>query len=147
MLSGCSLNSVNYSWFRDQGINLTECAPAATGNILRWYGINVDNSTLRNHYITPSWWSFNEIKSILYIYNIDYLYINSTLSNINNLQYNEMALFYINNNHFIVVNKINNNFIVYDSLMGIYNKTVYNLYNSISTTNNGKKYGFIKITK
>lgn len=149
LITSCSSqHSNNNEWFKKQGLNLTECGIAATANVLRWNGYSVSNTDIRNYHKTPLWWSLNEIKSVLNIYNVNYVYMNSTLLNINNLQYNEMALFYINNNHFIVVNKINNNFIVYDSLMGIYNKTVYNLYDSISTTNNnGKKYGFIKITK
>lgn len=146
ILNGCNIKLSNNDWFQKQGLNLTECGPTLTANILRWKNINVTNHLIRDYYKTPAWWSFKEITSILDKYNIKYTYKPSTLITLSDLASSYMAIVYVSNSHFIIAkNDTNDNFIIYDSLNGIYYLTTEDLYDQISLDIYGNKYKFIAI--
>ena len=148
LITSCSIqHSNNNEWFKRQGLNLTECGITATANVLRWNGYSVTNTDIRNYHKTPLWWSYVQITDVFNKYNINYLMINSTIDNLAKLKENELALLYINNNHFIVVSNLNNNFTVYDSIIGIYNSNVNDVFDKISFQSINRKYSFIKIKR
>lgn len=148
LITSCSSQHYNNNeWFKKQGLNLTECGIAATANVLRWNGYTVSNRDIRNYHKIPLWWSYVQITDVFNKYNINYELIDSTVDNLLNIKKNEVALIYINNNHFIVISNNNTNFIVYDSIIGIYNSNVNDIYIKISFKDNNHKYGFIKIKR
>lgn len=148
LITSCSIqHSNNNEWFKRQGLNLTECGIAATANVLRWNGYSVSNTDIRNYHKTPLWWSYVQITDIFNKYNINYTMVESTINNLLKLKENELALVYINSNHFIVISKRNNNFTVYDSIIGIYNSNVKDIYEKISFQYINRKYSFIKIKR
>lgn len=148
LITSCSIqHSNNNEWFKRQGLNLTECGIAATANVLRWNGYSVSNTDIRNYHKTPLWWSYVQITDIFNKYNINYTRVESTIDNLLKLKENELALVYINSNHFIVISKHNNNFTVYDSIIGIYNSNVNDIYIKISFQYSNRKYSFIKIKR